>query len=167
MRLIRLSCLLLALTLAGCVTVSTTPSPEQQAHARQAQNLFHDGHYAQAAQAYAKLAAQNRGTRDYFLLRAAEAWRENGSPSKTAQALADIQRDQLQPADARHYDLLEAEIALEHGDAPRALTLTKGPHSALPDALQARAKIGRASGRERVWTTGGREGRKRKTRIEA
>ncbi|HET7267699.1 MAG TPA: penicillin-binding protein activator [Oleiagrimonas sp.] len=121
------------------MTVSTTPSPEQQAQARQAQTLFHDGHYQQAAQAWAKLAAQDRSTRDYFLVRAAEAWREAGSLPKAEQALTDVERTRLQPTDARHYDLLEAEIALNRGNAARALTLTQGPVAALPDALQTRA----------------------------
>lgn len=138
-RLIRLSCLLLALTLAGCATLSTAPSPEQRAQARQAQDLFHSGQYPQAAKAYLKLAGQNRGTRNYFLLRAAEAWRESGSLKQAEQALTDIDRAQLQPTDTRHYDLLEAEIALKHGDAAHALTLTQGPVSALPEALHARA----------------------------
>lgn len=139
MRPLRLSSLLLVLALAGCATTVSVPNQQQQAQAQQARQEFQRGQYAQAAQAYLALAAQNHGASDYFRLRAAEAWRENGSLAQAAQALAGVSRARLQAGDAHHYDLLQAEIALSHNDAARALQWTRAPVASLPQPLQARA----------------------------
>jgi outer membrane PBP1 activator LpoA protein len=126
------------LALAGCATVSA-PTAQQLAQAQQADAQYRQGHFDQAAQAYLALAAQNRGASDYFRLRAAEAWREEGTLDRAAQALAEVDRDHLQPEDGLRYDLLQAEIALKHGDAAAALQWNAMPASQLPPDLQLRA----------------------------
>ncbi|HEX7342052.1 MAG TPA: penicillin-binding protein activator [Rhodanobacteraceae bacterium] len=144
MRPFRLPTLLLVLALAGCATVVNVPNAQLQAQSVQARQFFSLGQFQQAAQAYQTLAASHRDASDYYLLRAAEAWRDNGSLAQAAQVLSQVQRDRLQATDARHYDLLEAEIALQHGDTTRALQLTSAPISDLPTALQVRALLVRA-----------------------
>jgi outer membrane PBP1 activator LpoA protein len=126
------------LAMAGCATVSA-PTPQELAQAQQADALYQQGRLDQAAQAYMALAAQHRGASDYFRLRAAETWREEGTLNRAAQALADIDRDRLQPADALQYDLLQAEIALKHDDAAGALKWNSRPADQLPANLQLRA----------------------------
>lgn len=139
MRPLRLSSLLLVLALAGCATTVSVPSAHQQAQGQQARHLFDSGQYRQAAEAYAELASQYRDAGDYFRLRAAEAWREAGNPEQVEQTLEHVDRHHLQAADARHYDLLTAELALQHDDAARALELTGGPLADVPQALRPRA----------------------------
>lgn len=137
MRLIRVMGVTALLILAGCATVNG-PSAQQQAQSTQAEQLASQGQFEQAAQAYMQLAAQNRGTSGYFRLRAAEAWRENGDMDHAAQALQGVSRSRLSTNDQRKFDLLQAEIALDHGDAARALALTSGPVGALTPALEQR-----------------------------
>ncbi|HEX7338763.1 MAG TPA: penicillin-binding protein activator [Rhodanobacteraceae bacterium] len=139
MRVLRLSSLLLVLALAGCVTTSTRQSPQQTAAAQQAQSLFNQGQYTQAAQGYLGIAAQYPTDSNHYRLLAAEAWREAKSPAQMTRTLGLIQRDQLSPADAQHYDLLEAEVALKQGNPARTLALTQSITDILPDALQRRA----------------------------
>ncbi len=141
---LRLSSLLLVLVIAGCATVVSVPNTQQRAQAGQAHSLLAQGKYAQAAQTYLQLAQHDRDARDYFRLRAAEAWREGGALDQAAQVLAQVQRKRLQPADAHRYDLLEAAIALKRGDSARALKLTHGLSAKLPASLQPRAQALRA-----------------------
>jgi outer membrane PBP1 activator LpoA protein len=129
--------LIAGLVLAGCATVSG-PTPQQQAQSQQADALYRQGRFDAAAQAYLALAAQSYSSRDYFRVRAAEAWRQEGDLDRAAQALADVNRRRLPATDAMRYDLLQAEIALKRGDAASALQLTGAPSSFAPD-LQLRA----------------------------
>lgn len=149
MRVFRAIFLICILLLAGCATVSV-PSPQQQAQAQHADALFAQGNFPQAAQAYMDLAAQHSRADDYYRLRAADAWRENGSLDNAAQSLQGINRKRLQPADAQRYDLLRAEIALKHGDAARALQLAGAPVSGLPPNLRMRAQELRARAQQKT-----------------
>lgn len=150
MRPIRLSSLLLVLALAGCATTVSVPTPQQQAQEQHAGQLFDNGQYARAAQAYQALASQYRASRDHFRLRAAEALHAAGSLAQASQALNRVDRDRLQPADARHYDLLKAEIALAQGNPAPALQLSDNPNLPVPmrqRLLTLRAQALAASGR--------------------
>ncbi|HET7662472.1 MAG TPA: penicillin-binding protein activator, partial [Rhodanobacteraceae bacterium] len=151
MRSIRLSSLLLVLALAGCATTVSVPTPQQQAQEQRAVQLFGNGQYAQAAQAYLALAGQYRASRDHFRLRAAEAWRENGSLPQAVQVLNRIDRGHLSPVDARRYDLLKAEAAMAQGNPAPALRLTVNRNNPLPApwrqrVLELRAKAQAATG---------------------
>ncbi|HET7300718.1 MAG TPA: penicillin-binding protein activator, partial [Oleiagrimonas sp.] len=151
MRSIRLSSLLLVLALAGCATTVSVPTPQQQAQAQRAEQLFGNGQYAQAAQAYQALAAQYRASRDHFRLRAAEAWSEAGSLSQAAQVLNGVDRNRLSSVDVRHYDLLRAEAAMAQGNPAPALQLSVDRNNPLPApwhqrALELRAKALAATG---------------------
>lgn len=139
MRRLRPALLLLALAMAGCVTTVSVPSQHQQEQGQQAHHLFERGHYQRAAEAYTQLASQYRDADDYFRLRAAEAWREAGNQENLAQTLAKVHRQRLQPEDQRHYDLLQAELALQQGDAAQAMQLTSGTLDDVPPTLRARA----------------------------
>ncbi|NII09894.1 penicillin-binding protein activator [Oleiagrimonas sp. C23AA] len=134
MRLIRVLGLAAVLAAAGCATVSG-PSPQQLARSQQVQSMLHQGNYDQAAQAYMKLASEDASGASYFRLRAAEAWREEGSLGKADQALVGIDRKQLTPADAARFDLLRAEVALHKGDTAQALSLTAQTPPALSPSL--------------------------------
>ncbi|HET8553467.1 MAG TPA: penicillin-binding protein activator [Rhodanobacteraceae bacterium] len=151
MRPILLSSLLLVLALTGCATTVSVPTPQQRAQEQHAGQLFSNGQYAQAAQAYLALAAQYRASRDHFRLRAAEAWRESGSLPQATQVLDRVDRDRLSPVDARQYDLLKAEAAMAQGNPGPALRLAGNQNNPLPApwhqrALELRAKAQAATG---------------------
>lgn len=162
MRPLHLASLLLALALAGCVTTVSVPSAHQQEQGQQARHLFDQGQYRQAAEAYARLASQYREADDYFRLRAAEAWREAGDREQMARTLSQVHRERLQAGDARHYDLLQAELALQAGDAARALQLVGGTLDAVPPALRGRALELRA----RAQAGSGQRWEAARTRVE-
>ncbi len=138
MRKIRALGLLALITLAGCATVGG-PTAQQQSQSGQATSLEQNGQYAQAAQVYLRLAAQNGNGASYFRLRAAEDWRQEGNLDQVSAALAGVDRGQLSSMDQVRYDLLQAQLALAHGDLPRALSLTAKPVEMLPSDLQQRA----------------------------
>lgn len=145
-----LSALILLLTLAGCATTVSVPTPQQQAQEQHAGQLFDNGQYAQAAQVYQALASQYRASRDHFRLRAAEALHKAGSLTQAAQVLDRVDRDRLPPADARHYDLLQADIALARGNPAPALQLSGSQDLPAPmrqRSLALRAQALAAAGR--------------------
>lgn len=142
MRLLRPIGLLLILAVAGCATVGG-PSPQQLSQARQARAMEAQGRFADAAQAYLNLADQSEGGADYFRLRAAEAWRDGGDLDHAARILQNVTRKRLSSGDRARFDLMQAEIALAHGNSARALKLTAAVH-ALPPDLQLRASELRA-----------------------
>ncbi|MDA3914900.1 penicillin-binding protein activator [Oleiagrimonas sp.] len=137
MRMIRALGLLALMTLAGCATVSGPASPQNKASTHAAA-LAQQGQFDQAAQAYMQLAAQHPQSRDYYRLRAAETWREEGNLNQVTQVLAQINRSNLSPHDQHIVDLLQAQISLNKGDYARALALTSGSVDALSPNIQQR-----------------------------
>ncbi|MCE5231921.1 MAG: penicillin-binding protein activator [Mizugakiibacter sp.] len=131
--------LIAALLLAGCATLGT-PTPQQQAQADRAEALYRRGEFDQAAQAFLALAAQSHAGRDHYRLRAAEAFGEEGTLDRAAQALDGVKRRHLEGEEASRYDLLDAQLALSRNDAARALGLLAGATPTLPPALRSRAQ---------------------------
>lgn len=136
-----LTVLLLVVLLGGCATLGSAPAPVDDGGARA---LAEGGDYAGAARAYEQLAAANRRSRDALLLKAAEAWRDEGDMAALARVVGQVRRQKLTAAEAAHLDLLLAESALAQGDAQRALDLATLPESALDRVYRTRVPEVRA-----------------------
>ena len=127
----------LAMLLTGCDESLLRPNAETPA-ATQAEQWFRDGQFDRAGQAFIDIAAADRAHRDYYHLRAAEAWREAGNLDAAATSLEGIQARRLDPADQSRLDVIEAEIALAHHDSARALALLTMPEEKLAPPLKLR-----------------------------
>lgn len=134
-RRINLLLLCVLLLLGGCATTGSAPVAVDDGAARA---LAEGGDYAGAARAYEQLAASNRRSRDALLLKAAEAWRDEGELAELARVLDEVRPKRLTPAQAAHLDLLLAESALAQGDAQRALDLATLPEGSLDRAYRTR-----------------------------
>ncbi len=129
----------LALALAGCVTMPEE-EPATSADAAHAETLYREGDLDQAAAAFHALAESSGGdAAAHYRLRAAEALREAGDLDGAARELGDLKRRRLHGADQTRLDLLDAEIALKHGDAAQARALLTMQVADLPPHLRARA----------------------------
>ena len=82
----------------------------------------------------------------HYRLRAAEAQREAGDLDGAARELGDVKRRRLHGAEQVRLDLLDAEIALKHGDAGAGAGAAgdAGRRSAAEPARHARSSCGRA-----------------------
>ncbi len=133
-----LRCLLAACTLlAGCIEME----PREEAPPPQASNaeqLYQQGDFDHAAQAFLDLAGTSSGERDYYRLRAAEAYRDEGNLDAAAQVLSGFRARRLNAEETTRYALLDAEIALAHKDPARALERLTYPDSNLPQPLRVR-----------------------------
>jgi outer membrane PBP1 activator LpoA protein len=135
-----------ALLLAGC---GGMPSRERQPEtAVQAERLYADGEYAASAQAFLDASAERRSLREYYRLRAAEAWREEGELEQARAALDGVTSRKLSGDEPLRLSLLQAELALDRGDAGAALALLAMPSPGVPDAYRARFHFLRASANE-------------------
>src|SRR5690606_2829064 len=127
---------LLALLLAGC---GSTPRRELAPDtARTAEALYREGAFARAAQAFLDAAEQHRSRRNWYQLRAAEAWRELGDLEAARAALDGAGRRRLDEAESLRLDLLLAELALDVGNHAHAQDLLTRPHDSVPEAYRAR-----------------------------
>jgi outer membrane PBP1 activator LpoA protein len=140
MRLYRTAALGLAISLAmtACVPPAAQRSPAEISASLNADALSRQGQFDQAAKAYLDLATLAPDNRDHYQLLAAEAYRQEGRLEQAAPLLTGIKRTRLTSTDPVLYDLLQAEIALNQHDAPRALQLTTQPSVAVPAAMQLR-----------------------------
>jgi outer membrane PBP1 activator LpoA protein len=133
------SCTLVAsMLLAGCVEMEPReegPAPPQASNAEQ---LYQQGDLDRAAQAFLDLSGTHSGDRDYYRLRAAEAYREEGNLDAAAQALAGLKTRRLNPDETTRYALLDAEIVLTHKDPAHALERLNYPDENLPQPLRVR-----------------------------
>jgi outer membrane PBP1 activator LpoA protein len=112
--------LLLALiSIGGCASM---PSDGGET-AASAEALFREGDLRAAAVAFVDAANGSRRDRHRLLLRAAEAWRENGDGEAVQNLLPQIDSRRLNADEALRLALLRAEIALDAGDPTRALEL--------------------------------------------
>lgn len=137
-----LAALALCVLLASCATVSESPSSSTSSSddAAQAERLYRQGDFDQAANEFLDLARSAGGDDGaHFRLRAAESLRERGDLEGAARALGDLKRRRLQGDEPIRLDLLDAEIALKKGDAAQALSLLAISDSRVPDALRVRA----------------------------
>ena len=131
--------LLAALALGACATMPEE-EPTTSADATRAEALYRSGDMDQAAAAFHALAESSGGdTAAHYRLRAAEALREAGDLDGAARELGDLKRRRLHGADQMRLDLLDAEIALKHGDAAQARALLTMQIADLPPHLRARA----------------------------
>jgi outer membrane PBP1 activator LpoA protein len=130
--------LLISLALTACVPPAAQRSPEEVAATQRAESLADNGQFDQAIQAYASLADANPANADHYRLLAAETYREEGQLDRASDLLAQIRRQKLTGDEPVRLDLLQAELALSHNDAPTALQLTTQPTLAIPAPLQLR-----------------------------
>ncbi|MBO9665077.1 penicillin-binding protein activator [Dokdonella sp.] len=146
---------LLVLLLSACATMSDfgpSASPEVSSpDADRAEQFYEQGDFERAAGAFLDLARTHRGdSAAHYQLRAAEALRELGDLDGAARALDDVKRRRLHGDEPLRLDLLDAEIALKRGDAPRALALLTIDQDAPPNlrlrALELRARADVAGG---------------------
>ncbi len=105
--------------LSGCVTM---PSGGGTASAS-AEAMFREGDLRGAAVAFVDAANSSRRDRHRLLLRAAEAWRENGDRDAVQSVLPQIDARRLSGDEPLRLALLRAELALDSGDVDRALAL--------------------------------------------
>jgi len=136
-----LAAALLGLLLSACATMSQAPVGEHAASpdAAHAEELYQHGDLDQAASAFLDLASASRGDESaHYRLRAAEALRERGDLEGAAHALGDLKRRRLHGDEAVRLDLLDAEIALKHGDYAQAQSLL-AINEAVPENLRVRA----------------------------
>ncbi|HKE47553.1 MAG TPA: penicillin-binding protein activator, partial [Rhodanobacteraceae bacterium] len=130
---------LLALVLGACVTMPEQ-EPATSADAAHAETLYKNGDLDQAAAAFTALAESSGGdAAAHYRLRAAESLREAGDLEGAAHVLGDLKRRRLHGNEQIRLDLLDAEIALKHGDAAQAQALLTTPVDQLPENLRVRA----------------------------
>jgi uncharacterized protein len=127
--------------LGACATMQPDEPATDSADATRAEALYKAGDMDKAAAAFQALAESTSGdTSAHYRLRAAEALREAGDLEGAARELGDLKRRRLHGADPARLDLLDAEIALKHGDAGQARTLLAAmPMNELSPLLRARA----------------------------
>ncbi|WP_395684277.1 penicillin-binding protein activator [Dokdonella sp.] len=149
--------LLAALALASCATMGdfgerAGGSTAASAEAGHAEQLYTQGQLDQAATEFLALADAARGdAAAHYRLRAAEVMRDRGDIEGAARALGDIKRRRLHGDEAQRLDLLDAEIALKHGDLDQAEALLAGlgdnpTESVRVRALELRARTDLARG---------------------
>ncbi|RDI98397.1 penicillin-binding protein activator [Dyella solisilvae] len=129
--------LLISLALTACVPPTVERSPAEIAASQQADALQQQGKYDDAAQSYLAL-AQTGSNRDHYQLLAAEAYRQEGQLERATPFIDTIRRQRLSGDEPSRLDLLQAELALKHNNAPRALQLTTQPNISVPPSLQLR-----------------------------
>lgn len=143
--------LLLCLLLGACATMSG-PVAESSADSDHAEQLYSQGNFDQSAAAFLELAQTHGGDEAaHYRLRAAEALRERGDLDGAARALAGVKHRRLNGDEPLRLDLLDAEVALKHGDAAKAQTLLAVddddlPANLRPRVLELRARADLASG---------------------
>ena len=129
---------LLYLLLAACAT-TPLPTVSPSADSRHAEQLYRQGHFDQSAGAFLELAQETHGDEAaHYRLRAAESLRERGDLDGAQRALGDIRRRRLHGSEVLRLDLLDAQIALKHGDAARAQALLVMNDADVPDNLRQR-----------------------------
>ncbi|HVV98317.1 MAG TPA: penicillin-binding protein activator [Rhodanobacteraceae bacterium] len=131
---------LFALALAACATIEEEEPAASPADAAKAEQLYRHGDLDQAAAAFEALAESSGGdAAAHYRLRAAESLRDAGDLDGAARTLGDVKRRRLHGSDPVRLDLLDAEIALAHGDVAQAEALLAAPVESLPEDLQPRA----------------------------
>ncbi|MEO8671505.1 MAG: penicillin-binding protein activator [Tahibacter sp.] len=129
--------MLLLAAISGCATMDGAGTlPDQQA--TNAEEQFQRGEFRPAAQTFLALAQANSGGRNHYRLRAAESLREEGDLPASEAALEGVKRKRLTNDEALRFDMLDAEFALAHHEAARALSLLAMPSGQLSPALETR-----------------------------
>ncbi|HET8941332.1 MAG TPA: penicillin-binding protein activator [Rudaea sp.] len=123
---------------AGCADLGAPRNSPPPAEAVTAEQYFKQGNFDLAAQTFLELAKHDRGARDSYRLRAAQAYHENGEIANAAQTLDTVRPARLSDAQRTEYDLLAADIALTHKDPSRALQLLAYDAANLPLRIRTR-----------------------------
>jgi hypothetical protein len=124
--------------LTGCIELGAPREAPPEADAAQAEQLYRQGDFDRAAQAFLGLGDAHSRDRAHYRLRAAEAYRENGELDAAAQALDEIKLRHLNDVETIRYDLIEAEIELARHAPAQALQQLGFADANLPPALQTR-----------------------------
>jgi outer membrane PBP1 activator LpoA protein len=132
-----LICGLACAWLAGCIQIGGVR--EEPTAALDAEQLYKQGDFDRAAQAFLQLADAHSGDRAHYRLRAAEAYHENGEIDAVAQTLDGVKARRLGADEAVRYNLLEAELALHRHDAQRANQYLDFVDANVPVPLRLRA----------------------------
>ncbi|MEO8804369.1 MAG: penicillin-binding protein activator [Rudaea sp.] len=123
---------------AGCADLGAPRNSPAPAEAVNAEQYFKQGNFDLAAQTFLALAQRDHGSGDYYRLRAAQAYHENGEIDAAARTLDDIRPAHLVDAQRIDYDLLGADIALARKNPAKALQLLGYDDANL--ALQSRTR---------------------------
>ena len=129
---------------AGCAVSPAKQTPASlQAQAQQSEQ---EGKYADAAQAYEKLAAGAAApalatARVEFLVSAAEDWLQAGNGQRSWTLLGGIKEKNLYPALVARIDILKAGLDLAAHQPQAALANLRFPMTALPDEIKAKALL--------------------------
>ncbi|HQW81350.1 MAG TPA: penicillin-binding protein activator [Pseudomonadota bacterium] len=134
-RLLPICIALTALLLSACQTAPPAPDQSQETDARE---RIDAGDYRAAGTEFERLANEKRGLRDYYRLRAAEAWREEAELDAVARLLGEIKRKNLDAGQNLRFDLLAAEIALSQQQAARASALLAVDDARIPATVRER-----------------------------
>lgn len=136
--LLRLTLLLLLALLGACASTGVT-TRGQSTQDLSAERLVASGKLDEAAAEFLRLAANSsRAESAHYFLRAGEVLRENGDYAGAERAIGEIRRKRLEGEELVRFDLLDAEIALNSGDADRASAVLVMPVDELSPPLQAR-----------------------------
>ena len=131
----RCGLLIVALLLSACASVPGF-GPNATERAEQA---YAAGDYAIAAEEFIAAADHARGSRrDYLMLRAAESYRQLGDFDTVERITDTVLNNRLNDTDQLRLDLLLAEVALDRGDAGKAMNLLTVPAENVPERLRAR-----------------------------
>jgi len=140
--------LLTAALLVGCEGLPTRDTAPDSA--LQAERHYADGEFVAAAQAFLDAAAERRSRRDFYRLRAAEAWREEGDLAQARRTLEGVGPRRLGEDERLRLTLLQAELALDAGQAAEALSRLALPWEAIPENYRERFHHLRASAMEKT-----------------
>ncbi len=142
--LLRTTACAASILLAACGTVPNLMGPKVDEPGAQA--MMSEGRFREAAEAYQRLAKRERDQRERLQLMSASAWREEGDFGQVRKALDAIKRSRLAQEQSLQYDLLDAEILLQAGDADGALNLLVADPTKLSGDLALRYHELRARG---------------------
>ncbi len=150
--MIRLALTLLLCLLPGACATMSGSVMEPSADADQAEQLYTQGNFDQSAATFLDLAQTHGGdAAAHYHLRAAEALRERGDLDGAERAVDGVKHRRLHGDEPLRLDLIDAEIALKHGDAAKAQALLAVdpddlPANLRPRVLELRARADLASG---------------------
>lgn len=147
--------LLAALGLAACAAgpAPQGPVPDEAQQARSAEAV---GNFAEAAELWQQAALVSAGPdREFFRVRAADAWLRAGRPDRSVRLLSTIDESRLSAGNFATYSLLQAEIALESSDLDRAeFYLDAAARTLRPDQRARHASLVQRSARLRTDPAG-------------
>ncbi|MEZ5465804.1 MAG: penicillin-binding protein activator [Lysobacteraceae bacterium] len=132
----RIAALSLLLLLAACTGAPTRQAPPEAASSAEA--AYRDGDFEAAAKGFLEAASLRRSQRNYYRLRAAESWRENGDLDRARDVLSNAGHKGLTGDQPLRLNLLLAEIDLANGDTRAAQDWLRLPPDSVGEAYLSR-----------------------------